>query len=36
VRRKTAGLVPPSQIFRSNGEILDAQALDDLCARFAD
>ena len=24
------------EIFRSNGEILDAQALDDLCARFSD
>jgi hypothetical protein len=24
------------EIFRSNGEILDAHALDDLCARFSD
>jgi hypothetical protein len=24
------------EIFRSNGEILDAQALDDLYARFSD
>ena len=24
------------ELFRSNGEILDARALDDLCARFSD
>jgi hypothetical protein len=24
------------EIFKSNGEILDARALDDLCTRFSD